>query len=393
MQEQEPGKSKLNFSLLVGTGASSMSRKHWKSYIALLLIAAAFIASASAQETKKSKPGPLVIQEQGSFAVGGTVTTTPGTFDPIKQGAYNPAGTDPAGQTLHGDHAYVFYQVPVNARKLPLVFWHGHGQSARTWETTPDGREGFQNIFLRRRFPVYLIDQPRRGRAARATQPVSITATPDEQLWFGIFRLGAWPDFYSGVQFSHDPEALNQFFRQMVPNTGPYDARVNIAAVSALFDKVGTGILVTHSQSGGPGWLTAMRNKNVRAVVSFEPGGDFPFPEGEAPPPMTLGGREIRPPAVPLSEFMRLTKIPVVIYYGDNIPEKPSANPGQEQWRVFLETARRWRDAVNKRGGNVTLVHMPEIGVRGNTHFPMSDLNNVEIADLMSKFLKEKGLD
>jgi hypothetical protein len=98
-------------------------------------------------------------------------------------------------------------------------------------------------------------------------------------------------------------------------------------------------------------------------------------------------------PVVPLSEFMQLTKIPIVIYYGDNIPEKPSANPGQEQWRVFLEMAKRWRDAVNKQGGNVTLVHLPEIGIRGNTHFPMSDLNNLEIADVMSKFLKEKGLD
>lgn len=69
------------------------------------------------------------------------------------------------------------------------------------------------------------------------------------------------------------------------------------------------------------------------------------------------------------------------------------ANPGQEQWRVFLEMAKRWRDAVNKRGGNVTLVHLPEVGVRGNTHFPMSDMNNLEIADLMTKFLKEKRLD
>jgi len=152
-----------------------------------------------------------------------------------------------------------------------------------------------------------------------------------------------------GSQFSRDPQALNQFFRQMVPNTGPYDAWVNIEAVSALFDEIGPGILITHSQSGGLGWRAAIRNRNVRAIVSFEPAFDFPFPEGEAPPLITLGGREVRPPAVPLAEFMLLTKIPVVIYYGDNIPEKPSANPGQEQWRVFLETARRWRDAVNKR--------------------------------------------
>jgi pimeloyl-ACP methyl ester carboxylesterase len=50
-------------------------------------------------------------------------------------------------------------------RKLPLVFLHGTGQFSKTWETTPDGREGFQTIFLRRRFPVYLIDQRRRGNA------------------------------------------------------------------------------------------------------------------------------------------------------------------------------------------------------------------------------------
>lgn len=270
-----------------------MSSKHRKSYIVLWLVAALLFTSASAQETKKNKQELLKIQEQGSFAVGGTVITTPGTFDPIKQGAYNPAGTDPAGQTLHGDHAYVFYQVPVNTRKLPLVFWHGHGQSAKTWETTPDGREGFQNIFLRRRFPVYLIDQPRRGRAARGTQPIAISSAPDEQLWFGIFRIGTWPNFYPGVQFSRNPEALNQFFRQMIPNTGPYDAQVNTEAVSALFNKIGPGVLVTHSQSGGLGWRMAIKNRNVRAIVSYEPAFDFPFPEGEAPPGMTLGGNEL----------------------------------------------------------------------------------------------------
>jgi hypothetical protein len=90
---------------------------------------------------------------------------------------------------------------------------------------------------------------------------------------------------------------------------------------------------------------------------------------------------------------MELTKIPIVIYYGDNIPEQPSTNPGQEQWRVFLQVARLWRDAVNRRGGDVTVVHLPEIGVRGNTHFPMSDLNNVQVADHLSQYLAQKGLD
>ncbi|MFZ0033506.1 MAG: hypothetical protein WAK60_00780, partial [Sedimentisphaerales bacterium] len=73
------------------------------------------------QSSAQGENEPITLQTQGSFAVGGTVITAPGTFDPIKQGAYNPAGPDSAGQTLHGDHAYVFYQIPEDARKLPLV--------------------------------------------------------------------------------------------------------------------------------------------------------------------------------------------------------------------------------------------------------------------------------
>jgi pimeloyl-ACP methyl ester carboxylesterase len=354
-----------------------------------IIINIAFTAAAQNAEKQQS----ILIEKQGSFAVGGTIITTTGIFDPIKQGAYNPAGNDPAGQTLHGDHAAVYYQIPAKARKYPLVFWHGHGESSRCWETTPDGREGFNNIFLRRQFPVYLIDQPRRGNAARGTLPTTVSATPDEQLWFGIFRLGVWPDFYPGAQFSKDPEALNQFFRQMVPNTSPYDVAVNINAVSALFDKIGHGILVTHSQSGGLGWRTVLKNQNIKAIVSYEPGGDYIFPEGEAPDSIVLGGRTIKPPSVPFSDFLKLTKIPIIIYYGDNIPGNPSTNPGQEQWRAFYEVAKKWKDVVNKHGGDVTLIHLPEIGIKGNTHFPFSDLNNIEIADLLSGWFREKGLD
>jgi hypothetical protein len=94
-----------------------------------------------------------------------------------------------------------------------------------------------------------------------------------------------------------------------------------------------------------------------------------------------------------MAEFMKLTKIPTIIFYGDFIPEKPSDNPGQDGWRVRLEMARKWRDTVNGHGGDVTVVHRPEVGIHGNTHFPFSDLNNKRVADLMSKFLKEKGLD
>ena len=361
-------------------------RLSYREVLQAMLIATAIIAGLGEATSEQAKAPPLMVQEQGSFAVGGTITQSPGTFDP-----YKPAV--PAGQTFRGDHAYAFYQIPVNARKLPLVLWHGAGQFSKTWETTPDGREGYQNIFLRRGFGVYTIDQPRRGNAGRSMVQSTITPTPDEQLWFGMFRIGLWPNYFPGVQFSKDPETLNQYFRSMTPNTGPFDVEVITNAVAALFNKIGPGILVTHSQSGGPGWVTAIKNRNVKAIVAYEPGSGFIFPEGEVPSPMPSAMGPLEGVAVSLADFMQLTKIPIVIYYGDNIPEQPTTSPTEDNWRARLAMARLWRDAVNRHGGDVTLVHLPEIGIRGNTHFPFSDLNNVQIADLMSEFLKTKNLD
>lgn len=369
-----------------------------KLFIVIVVCITSFVSSSFAGGNTTScsnQPGPIVIEKQGSFAVGGSVLRESGTFDPISQGAYNPAGPDSAGQTLHGDHAYVFFQRPVDARPFPLVFWHGYGQSSRTWESTPDGREGFQSIFLRKRFSVYLLDQPRRGKAGKSTVPISVSVAPDEQLWFGIFRFGLWPEYYDKVALARDGESLNQFFRQAVPSPNSFDREVNTEAVSALFKKIGSGILVTHSASGAPGWHTAMKNANIKAVVSFEPGMNYPFPEsGKLPEPVSFyGGKTYPISTVPDADFEKLTKIPIVIYFGDNIAEKPSKNPGQDQWRVYLATARNWAEAVNNRGGDVTIVHLPEVGVLGNTHFPMSDLNNVRIADLMFKWLDKKNLD
>jgi hypothetical protein len=343
-----------------------------------------FFASCTINNDKKTVE-LIILKDQGSFAVGGTVKENPGTFDAITRG--------PEGQTYHGDHAYVFYQVPADARQYPLVMWHGFGQFSKTWETTPDGREGFQNLFLRKRYSVYLIDQPRRGNAGRSMAEAAITPTPDEQFWFNVFRVGVWPEYFPGVQFSKDPETLNQYFRQMTPDIGPIDIDVYVSAVASLFDKIGEGILVTHSHSGGMGWLTAIENQNVKAVVSYEPGSGFVFPEGEVPDPIENSAGPLVASRVSMEDFLKLTNIPIIIYYGDNIPANPDPNPGTDGWRARLEMARLWRDAVNSHGGDVTVVHLPEIGITGNTHFPFSDLNNTEIADLLEEWLVEKGLD
>lgn len=335
---------------------------------------------------KSVKLEPLIIQEQGSFAIGGKVNTTLGTFDPK-----TPA--NPQGQTLHGDHAYVFYQKPVNPRKYPFMFLHGAGQFSKTWETTMDGREGFQNIFLRRNYSVYLIDQPRRGGAGRSTVAMNLTPDTDEQMWFTQFRIGVWPKYNSGVQFPQDKDSLNQFFRQMTPNTGPFDMGVISDAISALYSKVGSGILVTHSQGGGAGWAAVMKSPSIKAVVSYEAGSNFAFPEKEIPETIPNKFSPLTAYGVPMAEFKKFTQIPIIIYYGDYIPDTPDEIPARDYWRACLQMAKKWAETVNKYGGDVTVVHLPKIGIKGNTHFPFSDLNNIEIADHLSGWLKAKGLD
>ncbi|MBD9513716.1 alpha/beta hydrolase [Pseudomonas sp. PDM22] len=333
-----------------------------------------------------AKRDVLAIKEQGSFLAGGSVATQPGTFDP-----YHPL--QPDGQTYHGDHVYTFYQVPVDTRPLPIIMWHGAGQSAKSWETTADGREGFQNLFLRRGFTTYQIDQPRRGDAGRSMVEVTLKPTADEQLWFNQFRIGLWPNKFAGSEFPDGPAALEQFFRSMTPNTGPFDMEVAAEGVSALLDKTGPAILFTHSQAGGPGWLTAIKNPKARAIVAFEPGSGFVFPEGEAPAPIPSAFDTLSATVVPKAQFDALTRIPILILYGDNIPTAPVSLPAQDSWRARLEMARKWRDTVNRHGGDVTLVHLPEIGIKGNTHFLFSDLNNVQIADLVSRYLATRKLD
>lgn len=329
--------------------------------------------------------GPLTVQAQGSFAVGGKVLATPGTYDNNKPTAQ--------GQSFHGDHLYAFYQIPQHARALPIVMLHGAFQSARSWETTSDGREGFQTIFLRSGYPVYLVDQPRRGRAGNSTVAATVEPTPNDQLFFDQFRLGKWPNYFDNVQFDRKQETLNQFLRAVTPNTGPFDVAVISDAMAALFAKTGPAILFSHSQAGGPGWHTAIKSPNVKAIVAFEPGSGFIFPENEAPPAMPSAAGTLSPETVPLADFQKLTRIPIIIYFGDNFPVEPTTERGQDNWRVRLAMARRWVDTINRHGGDASLVHLPQLGIRGNTHFLMSDLNNGQIADHVKQFLAQKKLD
>lgn len=118
------------------------------------------------------------------------------------------------------------------------------------------------------------------------------------------------------------------------------------------------------------------------------------FPKGELPQPIQSTGLfgELKAVEIPFADFEKLTKIPIVIYYGDNIAKQPTKVRNMDHLRSGLEMARIWAATINKHGGDATVVHLPEVGIHANTHFPFSDLNNIEVANHLSKWLKEKRL-
>lgn len=331
----------------------------------------------------------MVIEKQGAFTVGGEQIQRDGVYDGSTFTSF--FTPNEAGQTMNVDHAYVEYQVPKNARQHSMIYVHGYGGSGMTWTATPDEREGFSSLMLRYGYPAYVMDLPGRGRAGKTSSEVVITPQANEQFWFDIWRIGQWPKYNDGVQFPSDSAAFSQFFRFMTPNISTGNPTNDIATIDLLASKIGLNILVTHSAGAIPGWFAAAGNDRIKAVVAYEPGA-YIFPEGEVPEPiegLTGGTAGI---SVPLEMFEKLAQKPIVMYFGDYIPEEVTDKLGGENWRVRLQMGRKFVETVNRHGGNATLVELPQIGIRGNTHFLMSDLNNGELATLLVQWLKDHQL-
>lgn len=342
--------------------------------------------------------GPITIERQGSFFVGGRTVQAAGTYDPTK----STVGTN-EGQTFWVDQMYVQYQVPVNARKLPLIFVHGGSGTGRVWETTPDGREGYQSLFLRRGFPVYIVDFPRRGRAGYPSfngtfgtldnkQQIvqNRTGQAGRQYAWSRWRLGPkYPEVFPVQQFPMN--AVDSFLQHLVPTVSD-NSEIISGALIALLDKIGPAVVVTHSQSGLFGWIAGARSPNVKGIVAYEPG--FVFQQGEVPPHIPLyKGTQPSGSAVTAQEFASLTKIPLQVVYGDNIPSAPIPDLVADGRRAQVVTSKLFADALNRKGGSVSILHLPDVGLRGNSHFMFSDLNNVQVGDQLSAFLQKHGLD
>ena len=336
-----------------------------RAVLTILLIA--FATSAASAQTK----APIVLRDMGSFHVGGRLIEISG--QPIKEVVFTPGGVpakmDPNGK-YQVEQMYVQYFLPQNRKgKLPLLLWHGGGLTGVTYETKPDGGEGWLAYFIRSGWDAYISDAMERGRSGWTnTFKGDAVFLPVGDPWerFRIGPAGSWNDdkakrmTYPDMQFPI--EAYEQFLKQGVPRWLTTDKEI-VAAYIELVDKVCPCVVMVHSQSGSFGYkVLEARPDKVKALIAIEP---------------TVGGDR--------SKVASIKSTPVLVVYADNTKNHP-------RWSKIRQGGVDYAEVLRSAGGSVDIVDLPDHGMKGNSHMTMMDKNSDQVAGLIQKWLVEKGL-
>lgn len=182
--------------------------------------------SAKAQKLSSIIPSenPLMLKAQGSFYVGG---------ESEMQTREQLGGICPDGHVTV-NQMYVRYMIPqnvgTNQANASFVLIHGMHLSGKCWETTPDGRMGWDEYLVRKGCPVYMVDQVGIGRSgfnqkmhndakygkASASQQSAFSRKTDENSWTN-FRFGT-KDGKPVEEVKFPVEALAEFAKQNVPH-------------------------------------------------------------------------------------------------------------------------------------------------------------------------------
>jgi pimeloyl-ACP methyl ester carboxylesterase len=239
------------------------------------------IGLAGGAAAQSSLGGKLELEDEGGFFINARKVSS------AYPGASLATGPAAAG-SITVNQMYVHYRIPAGPKGVPLVLVHGSNHTGMTYETTPDGREGWATWFVRQGYPVYVVDHSGRGRSGFNPTPINAVrdggADPKsvptlfigtlERAWSN-FRFGPeYPKPFSNLQFPL--EALDQYLAQLVPNTETTlegGGANTVDALAALLDKIGPAVVMVHSQSGVYGLdVVRRRPDKVRALVSIEGG-------------------------------------------------------------------------------------------------------------------------
>ena len=172
----------------------------------LLLALAGSVGAQDGQKMKKFLTKPLVIEDQGSFFVGGVPKVTNYALVPA-------ANQQPSTDQITIGQMYVQFEIPVNKKRNapPVIMVHGSSHTAVCLESTPDGREGWYPYFVRKGISTYLVDQAGRGRSGFDESVIHEAAA---KLKNGDIQGGAMMPAFGRIS---DNSAWTNWFGQVTP--------------------------------------------------------------------------------------------------------------------------------------------------------------------------------
>ena len=334
--------------------------------VAILLLGAASVAMADS----------LLLKEQGSFFVGGRTVFT----DALTGSTTGFLGTGINTGNITVDQMYVQYQIPEGAEShIPVIMVHGCCLSSKSYETTPDGRMGWNEYFLRKHRAVYLPDQVSRARSGfdatvlneiklgkRPASDLPEIRTATHEIAWLLFRFGpSMGKAFSNEQFP--VEAFEEFGKQVIPdlNGGLPAVNPTWTNLSGLAIKLKGAILMGHSESGFfPEQAALINPTDIKALITIE----------------TVC------PALNSEQIANLAKIPTLVIFGDHLEDVPSM---PTMWKERFESSGKFVQQANAAGGDATMMHLPKYGQFGNSHMLMQDKNSNQVADLILKWIDE----
>jgi len=313
------------------------------------------------------------------------------------------------GTALRGQ-MYVAWEKPDEpAHDTPIVLVHGGGGQGTDYLTTPDDRPGWAQLLVAQGYTVYVVDRPGHGRSPLHPDVIGPVAPMMGAETLGaIFvpRPGDHPTAELHTQWPGGREPGDPVFDQFYASQGPTLAdlaeahTLDQAALSALLERIGPAVLVSHS-AGGPGvYLAADANPGlVRAVVAVEALGPQFLKNPEAGLELAWGLANARfsydPPAASPEELQLVTDasgpIPLVLQ-----AEPARRLPGLAQAPIALVSGEasgfRWFDDHVRRfleqaGCHVDLLRLHEHGVYGNGHGLIFEKNNAEALSVVTAWL------
>jgi len=312
---------------------------------------------------------PISLASIRSFFIGGTTAVVSGLPVEYRSMVLNgaPRKVDPNGEHEYGQMYVQEYRLANPRHPHPVLLWHGGGMTGCTWETTPDGRDGWLWRFLEAGYDVLVSDAVERGRSSWARFPEVYQESP-------VFRTKheAWTTFRIGPTYDPEPERriafpgqqfpiehFDYFAKQWVPRWPGHETMI-LAAYTALADHVGPCHIVAHSQGAGFACEIACRRPDVvQSLVCIEPGG-MPVPE------------RVKSGGLP----------PHLVVWGDFIQASGS------HWIGYRQQADRYLAAIADYTRIQTL-DLPVEGITGNSHLPMMDRNGDEIFDCVLAWMQK----